>query len=159
MAHEGAMRWLRTNIESNFWDQTKDLLDKIDYERREEMVIINEQMGLSTRKAFLKHLSYHGVVRVPPECPECHYETEGVRYIDPKNWIYAKVFRSAWPRARASREQNDHTVGDLVEALLGWHFTLTMVHKRRIEPIAEDFVKMLEKACLTCWALHEYFEA
>ena len=33
------------------------------------------------------------------------------------------------------------------------------VHKRRIEPIAEDFVKMLEKACLTCWALHEYFEA
>ena len=105
-------------VDSKFWDQVKDHLDTTYYEKREEMKEENNMLDLKEPKSFLKPFSYCGAVRVPPRCPEWHCEYAGVLYVGPTNRIYAQVFRSAWPEARASREWNDETIGDLVEALL-----------------------------------------
>ena len=61
------IRWLIQHVPAEFWLQFKELLDIINLKHREQMVVINKRLGLSTKKSFGKHLSYIGAVRVPTE--------------------------------------------------------------------------------------------
>ena len=79
-------------------------------------------------------------------------------YFDPGNWVYAQVFQECWPKAaEALGLSNQGTIGDMVEALLGWHWRNKTTNNGKVQTLAEDVVKNLEASCLTCWLLHSAY--
>ena len=76
------------------------------------------------------------------------------RFVDPTNRIYCHVFKTVWPNVTFI--SNEETVGDLVEAILG----LAWVKNDRgqtLSPEAEDFVNMVEQACLSEYSLQTWY--
>ena len=71
------------------------------------------------------------------------------RYADLTNGAYLEVMRSCW---RSSVDvlniSNAETAGDLVEAILGWYYILTVRRRTRFDVLVDDFIVMLERACL-----------
>ena len=122
------------------------------------MVAINEALGYKAEKSFLKHASYNGAIHVPNDCPDNLVsfidKKSGDRFVDPGNWVYCDVFKKVWPNVTFI--SNEETVGDLVEAILG----LAWVKNDRgqtLSPEAEDFVNMLEQACLSEFSLQTWY--
>ena len=145
--------WLKANIQSKFWIDTHAWMVEKNQTWREEMKDLNRRMGFSERKSFLKHLSHNGAVRLPKWAPEnwTHWkcEAEQQNYIDVSNQIYLEVMRSCWPAALESLQITDkEVVGDLVEAVLGAHYILTVRRAWQFDFIVEDFIVMLERLCI-----------
>ena len=122
------------------------------------MVAINRALGLKDEKSFLKHASYHGAIHVPNDFPDNHIafidKKSGDRFVDPTNRVYCDVFKKVWPNVTFM--SNKETVGDLVEAILG----LAWVMNERgptLSPEAEDFVKIVEQACLSEYSLQTWY--
>ena len=120
---------------------------------REEMTEMNRQMGFSERKSLLKHLSYSGAVRLPEWCPptwmtwKC--EATQQSYIDVTNQVYLEVMQSCWPAAlEALQISHKECVGDLVEAVLGAYYILTVRRGWQFDFIVEDFIVMFERMCI-----------
>lgn len=67
----------------------------------------------------LKFLSYFGAIRCKDRvAPHFTCPFTKVGYFDPTNEVYFQAFRKVWPGA--VREMSKKTIGDLVEALLGF---------------------------------------
>ena len=68
--------------------------------------------------------------------------------------MYAQVFLECWPTAaRDLNLSNEATIGDMIEALLGFHWC-RKAKGHAVPDITEDIVQRLETICLTCWLLH-----
>ena len=144
-----------------FWDKFKDHLDEVASLHRNELKQINERIGLKEAKSFLKHLSYFGAIEIPKTSaiPDRHVayvlileNGERIRYIDPLNVRYAEVFRCIWPES-LTHITNVETLGDVVEAFLGYHWALKWRKQHQFQPIIEDIVSVLSRAILACWTL------
>ena len=145
--------WLRKNISSKFWIDTHLWMVEMNQTYREEMIEMNHQMGLNERKSLLKHLSYSGAVRLPEWCPptwmtwKC--EATQQSYIDVTNQVYLEVMQSCWPAALEALQISDkECVGDLVEAVLGAYYILTVRRGWQFDFLVEDFIVMLERMCI-----------
>lgn len=149
------MRWLQTNVPAAFWTKFKDYFDQINIDKRAELVEINRKLHYKDSKSFGKHGSYSGGVKVPEEFPRgresfvCPYT--GDRYLDVTNAVYTEVFRLAWPTALPGFT-NKETVGDVLEALLGYWYQKTVVHKITPEPTALAVIDVLTTACFARYA-------
>ena len=106
----------------------------------------------------MKHASYLGAIRVPNDFPDDLIsfidKKSGDRFMEPGNWIYCYVFNRVWPNV--TFVSNPVTVGDLIEAMLGlaWskkHWGETLSQE------AEDFLKMVEQACLSEYSLQTWY--
>ena len=76
-------------------------------------------------------------------------EAEQQSYMDVTNQIYLEVMRSCWPEALESLQITDkETVGDLVEAVLGAYYILTVRRGWHFDFIVEDFIVRLERMCI-----------
>ena len=143
---------MRKHIPENFWRKVHTEFCDINMRRRVAMVAIKDQ------ESFHKHVSYAGAIRVPADFPNellaWTDEKSGERFLDPKNDIYCAVFKNTWPSITFVK--NPKTVGDLIEAVLG----LTWAMKAQGETLsvaAEDFVQLLEQACLSEYSLQTWY--
>ena len=82
-------------------------------------------------KAYRKMLSYDGALRANPEDPR-HYQCPCTHqnYFDPSNAVYGLVIDMVCPNLAG--QWNIETKGDIIEALLGYHYNL-----KRIVPDAQ----------------------
>ena len=78
----------------------------------------------------------------------------GDRFMDPGNWLYCYVFKSVWPNV--TFVSNPVTVGDLLEAILGLAWVMNE-RGQTLSPVAEDFVRIVEQACLSEYSLHTWY--
>ena len=149
---------MRRNIPDSFGEKVHAEFCKINIQNRAKLVAYNRALGLKDEKSFLNHASYNGAIRVPADFPD--YLTPfidkktGPRFCDPGNWVYLIVFKKAWPNVTWT--SNKGTVGDLLEAILG----LAWIKNDRgetLSPEAEDFINMVEQACLSEYALGVYY--
>jgi len=128
---------------------------------REQLILVNIRQGLSERKSFRKLVSYAGAVRMPEWIDAgwtCWVHDNGTRYMDVGNYHYAAVFTRAWPTVVERHNlSNNETVGDLIEALLGWYFVRTELRGHRLTDFCDDTIAMLEQACVAQWALYAFF--
>ena len=149
---------MRRNIPESFWAKAHAEFGNINMLNRARLREYNHRLGLKAQKSFLKHASYNGAIQVPPDFPDdliAFIDTKtNLRFCDPCNSVYRDVFLSVWPNVMWM--SNKETVGDLVEAILG----LAWIKNDRGETLsleAEDFVKMVEQACLSEYALRVWY--
>ena len=151
---------MRRNIPESFWEKAHAEFCKINMLNRAKMVAYNRRLGLKDEKSFLKHASYNGAIQVPPDFPDYLIafidKKTGRRFCDPCNSVYRDVFLSVWPNVMWM--SNKETVGDLVEAVLGLAWTKVDLGET-LGPEAEDFVKIVEQACLSEYLLRLYYSA
>jgi hypothetical protein len=69
---------------------------------------------------------------------------------------YAMVFRRAWCRSWLCTCKDD-TIGDYVEALLGWHWIMVEQEGNKFPEQVEDIVQLIEQAAFSHWALYHYY--
>ena len=115
---------------------------------------------------FRKWLSWHGAVRPPlPEIrklfcdPGQAYicEFTGVSYHDCGNYIYKTVFIALWPEAATELQlSSEGTIGNLIEALFGYVWLSTHGMPTKLNPVAADFIELLEMSCFCTWARRGY---
>jgi len=155
MQFDGAKAWLQKHVPAKFWEMCEDMWVEQNLKYRAEAKNINEHIGLSSRKPLLKLVSYWGAVGVPKwatkwTCPEYP------GFADVGNLTYASTFRGVWPDCRLADRAayNDCTVGDHLEAFLGWHIYWVQVHQAEFPEQCRDVITCLEQALFTAWALY-----
>lgn len=159
------MRWCIANVPPRFWDLFKAHLDDLNNLHRDAIIAINQSIGQGPGTSLLKHFSYNGAIEIPDTVPD-HYihntwdftDPSGRtrRYLDPQNSRYAAVFRWIWPRSLPDLS-NFETIGDVVEAFFGYHWTLKYEREVEFTCLIEDFVSLLTMALFSYWALETYF--
>ena len=129
MKLDGASRWLRENVDAKFWEMTEEMWNDQNWKYREEIMACNAALGLQSKESGMKHLSYWGAVEIEEWAMK--WSAKGFPgYADVGNYFYADVFRSIWSESHIC-EYSDKTIGDRVEALLGWFIYWTMRQRQR----------------------------
>ena len=153
--------WLRANVPTHFWELFKNHLVNANIQHREELKEINRHFGQNHQTSLLKHMSYYGAIEIPDAVPDgsvrvdfTMVEVDGTRrnYFDPGNYCYLCVFRMIWPAALPDIS-NHETMGDVLEAFLGYHWTLTYERMVTFPDTIKDIVEMLTMAVFNFWAL------
>ena len=109
------------------------------------------------QKTLLKELSYNGAIRSrwPAANLGLQYSCSlsKQKFLDPTNEVYAFVFRHVWPRARVPN--NDVTLGDLIESVLGfwWMLEVSEIMPKPKYSDTRSFLSHLEFAvtCVYFW--------
>ena len=157
---DGAHSWLAQNVKGKFWVDMKAWFDEQNQTYRDLLCSRNIRDGLSEHKTFLKRTSYAGAVRLPTWCPDgwttytCPVTNR--RYGDLGNATYLEFMMLVWPDSlRELGISNESTAGDLIEALLGWHYILTIKRGQTVGDLANDTIEMLELGAVAVCALWE----
>ncbi len=72
------------------------------------------------------------------------------------NYNYALVFRRTWPSSHIAC-YNDVTIGDHLEALLGWYYVCAHHLQVEMDELSTDIIRMLEQACFNQWAISHFY--
>ena len=111
----------------------------------------NAALGLKAKKSGMKHLSYWGAVELEEWAMK--WSAKGFPgYADVGKYFYADVFRSIWSESHIC-EYSDKTIGDHVEALLGWFIYWTLRYGAEFPERAHNILDMLNQAPLNAWVL------
>ena len=134
-----------------FWLRFRDLLDDGNQQHREQLEVTNSINGFHRNKTLLKNLSHLGAVRIPQGATLVRghllFEDEVHTYLDPGNAVYKKVWVAAWPEGpELLGISNPETIGDLVEAFLGYHWHRVIMGRMFIPGLSIDMVQELESA-------------
>ena len=73
-------------------------------------------------------------------------------YADIGNYWYAHVFRTLWGASHISGYSNE-TIGDHVEALLGWFIYWALRYGAEFPDRAHNILDMLNQALFNAWVL------
>ena len=119
---------LRLAIPTSFWGKFHENLHWYAQEKRNlELVECIKQTWpeYRTKAKGLKTLSYFGAVKAHRGIPNSKiYDSSGQMYADLGNQLYFDVLNQVWPGWRSNKGtawmSNQATVGDLVEAFLGF---------------------------------------
>ena len=122
---------------------------------REQMKEVNVALGLKMKKNIMKHFSYWGAVKVDHWALK--WSSPGYPgYADIGNYWYAAVFKALWGKSHIS-QYSDATIGDHVEALLGWFIYLTSQYDFKFGARVHDIIDMLNQAFFSAWVLGTFF--
>ena len=158
MLKKRAIGWLQSNIPANFWDRVNEAFCNINQQRRSEMEGINYAKGLSGHVSFMKHVSYVGAVRVPNTFPGNHLSwtdpKTGQGFLDPSSKAHLDAFRAVWPNTMTV--QNQQTIGDLFEAVLGLAWAM-QDQGLALPTVAQDFVRYVENLILAEYSLTNWY--
>ena len=117
----------------------------------------NAALGLKSKKSGMKHLSYWGAVEIEQWAME--WSAKGCPgYADVGNYFYAKVFKSIW-RGSHICEYSDKTIGDHVEAMLGWFIFWTWRYGAEFPERVINIFDMLNQALFNEWVLGNLFSS
>ena len=72
------------------------------------------------------------------------------------NYLYASVFKKLWGKSHISK-YSDATIGDHVEALLGWFIYMSSRPGFEFEERVHDIIDMLNQALFSAWVLGTFF--
>ena len=128
-----AIRFLKREVPSEFWLEVFHHFNTCN-QKEERMRTLKATYGLGLAVTYRKFLSYFGAVQIPKTSHgrlESHWvcPKTGTAYMDPTNAIYAMVFKLCWPDTLEElNKSNNETIGDLVEALLGWFYLTKVTH-------------------------------
>ena len=123
-------------------------------EYRDILKQCNAYKGFSERKCLKKHVSYWGAMRIPNWAMA--WSAPGFPgYADATNDVYAAVFRALWPNSHICG-YTDPTIGDHIEALLGWYIYWTTVHAAEFDDMVHLVVKHLNQALFSAWLLRTF---
>ena len=155
MKWEGARAWLQKNVGVEFWEKAENMWNDQNLKYRQELEEVNAALGLKRKKNCMKHFSYWGAVKVDvwamkwssPEYPG---------YADIGNHWYAAVFKDLWGKSHIC-SYSDATIGDHVEALLGWFIYLTWQYDVEFEERVHDTLDMLNQVLFNAWVLGTFF--
>ena len=145
---DAAILQLKQEVPDRFWVKVVQLFESANTDAR--MAFVYSQMPPEF-SSFKKFLSHHGALRlrpqeVPPGLQPPPLNEWGL--YDPGNWVDKAVFFACWPgAARQLGYGNEETVGDLVEALLGW----VWFQGHALPAPAMRVVEALERACLAVY--------
>ena len=115
----------------------------------------NAALGLQSKESGMKHLSYGGAVEIEEWAMK--WSAKGFPgYADVGNYFYADVFRSIWSESHIC-ECSDKTIGDHVEALLGWFIYWTLRYGAEFPERAHNILDMLNQALFNAWVLGTLF--
>ena len=108
----------------------------------------------------MKLVSYWGAVSVPKWATKWT-SPEYPGFADVGNHVYAKTFRQVWPDCRLAdpAAYNDCTVGDHLEAFLGWHIYWVQVHQAEFLEQTRDVITCLEQALFSAWAMFWFYSS
>ena len=147
----GAERWLKKNVPAKLWEEMETMWNEQNLRYRAQPATINKHNGLREQKSLMKLMSYWGAVTVPRWAIKwTDAEDDGMA--DLGNWNYSRVFKRIWPGSHIAA-YNDLTVGDHVEAFLGWHYSLVRLYEAEFDERATDIIRFLEQACFAQWAI------
>ena len=77
-------------------------------------------------------------------------------HADIGNYWHATVFKALWGKSHVS-QYSDATIGDHVEALLGWFIYLTWQCDVEFEERVHDTLDMLNQVLFNAWVLGTFF--
>ena len=152
----GAEYWLRTNVPDKFFAMVEHLWNDTNLAYRDDLRRFNRKNGLSEKKHLMKLFSYWGAIRVPTWAVRlCSPGYPG--FADPGNKCYAEFFRRVWPNSHIC-EYNDATVGDVVEALLGWHTYQVQVCATVFAVDVVNLITTIEQSVFASYALNFWYK-
>ena len=150
------VEWLKRYVPVEFWNMFNNHFLDLNIQHRDFIANFNRSRDLSEDKSLLKLMSYNGAVAITSDFEHigAHWVDESGRYFDPSNYFYARVFRACWPGA--FEYYADVSIGDRVEAFLGYHWR---ARRRGVHPseFRESFVQYLEGALLAAVTLYSSY--
>jgi hypothetical protein len=152
----GAVESLQTMLPHTFWSLVAEMWQRQNVKYRRQLEEINAFFELSPQKTLLKWVSYYGAIRLPDWAAAWEADPRYPGMADVGNWSYAMVFRRAWCRSWLCTCKDD-TIGDHVEALLGWHWIMVEQMGKQFPEQVEDIVQLIEQAAFSHWALFYYY--
>ena len=165
MKWEGASAWLQKNVGVEFWEKAENMWNDQNLKYRQEIEEVNAALGLKRKKNCMKHFSYWGAVKVddwamnwsqPLARSQNWSSPQYPGYGDIGNYWYAAVFKALWGKSHIS-SYSDATIGDHVEALLGWFIYLTWQYDIKFGERVHDILDMLNQAFFSAWVLGTFF--
>ena len=161
MARCGAETFLKQHVPWQFWMRVHDFF--VENNQHEKMIQARKELNLSNKTSYRKALSYHGACRAPPQWADeldasAHYRCPYTQqaYFDPSNAVYKAVFMNCWPEACENLGMsNKATLGDMMEALLGWVYLNTQGRPATMGVYVNKVVEMIEMACVATWMLSD----
>ena len=165
MRWEGASRWLQKNMDVEFWEKAENMWNDQNLKYRQEIEEVNAALGLKRKKNCMKHFSYWGAVKVddwamnwsqPLARSQNWSSPQYPGYGDIGNYWYAAVFKAVWGKSHIS-SYSDATIGDHVEALLGWFIYLTWQYDIKFGERVHDILDMLNQVIFNAWVLGTFF--
>ena len=155
MKFDAATAWLKKNVPVKFWDQVEDMWIDQNLKYRSQVEEMNTRLGLSQKTSLRKLLSYWGAIAIPKWA--MRWSAPGYPgFADATNYVYASVFRLVWPGSRLCG-CNDETLGDHVEALLGWHIYMVQVHDAVFPVVTRDVITCMEQAFSSEWCMGFFY--
>ena len=150
--------WLRSKVPSHFWILTHARWCAAN-QNAVQLQRLREILCPGVQSSYRKILSYFGAVRIPTSYKDLvppgdiGWIEHGDVFVDPSNAIYSSVFLRIWSAAATTLGlTNKETIGDFIEALLGYSYLVNHV-RQPISVDAIDVVAMLEKACFAEYVL------
>ena len=152
---EGASKWLQKNMDVEFWEKAENMWNDQNQKYRTELEEVNAALGFKRKKNGMKHFSYWGAVKVDDWAMK--WSSPGYAgYADIGNNLYASVFKKLWGKSHISK-YSDATIGDHVEALLGWFIYMSSRPGFEFEERVHDIIDMLNQALFSAWVLGTFF--
>ena len=142
-------------VPNEFWAMCENMWIDQNLKYRDILKEYNAAWGLSERKSLRKHVSYWGAVKLP-EWAMLWSDPTYPGYADVTNDVYAFVFKKLWPKSHISRYAN-RTIGDFIEALLGWYIYWTTKEGAEFKEIVHLVVDHLNMALLSEWVLRTFY--
>ena len=143
--------WLRSFVPVEFWSLCEEMWIDQNLKYRDILKQYNAYKGFSERKCLKKHVSYWGAMKIPDWAMP--WSAPGFPgYADATNEVYAAVFRTLWPKSHICGYSSP-TIGDHIEALLGWYIYWTTEHAAEFDDLVHQVVKHLNQALLSAWLL------
>ena len=129
--------FLSRRIPAVFWEAWHSRINASGHTEQGKVVMSRYcyENGLARPHNAIQWLSWHGAIRVkansslPPAyyCQETH-----LHYADPTNKVHGHFFRLAWGHT-VFANANDVTIGNLIEAFLGYMWFMKVFYPRRAE--------------------------
>ena len=146
---------LANAVPNHFWTRCEDMWIDQNLKYRNHLIEYNVAWGLKKRKSLKKIVSYWGAVKLP---------TWAMQWSDPNypgfadlgNAVYADTFKALWPYSHICGYSDD-TIGDFIEALLGWYIYWTTEWGAQFEKMVHLVVEHLNMALLSEWTLRSFY--
>ena len=146
---------LANAVPNHFWTRCEDMWIDQNLKYRNHLIEYNVAWGLKKRKSLRKIVSYWGAVKLPEWAMQWS-DPNYPGFADLGNDVYADTFKALWPYSHICGYSDD-TIGDFIEALLGWYIYWTTEWGAQFEKMVHLVVEHLNMALLSEWTLRSFY--
>ena len=132
------------------------MFDEQNQRYRSQIAELNESWGLREKKSLKNLMRYFGVVKFP-EWANKWTDPDDLGFAYVGNYCYAQVFKRVWPASHITQDTDD-TIGDHMEAVLGYYYMMVRVCEADMDEQVTDVISMLDQALFCQWALVHFHQ-